>query len=206
MSEYNLNFRNGVIPVVVQENENKQVLTLAYMNEEALKKSIETGYAHYYSLSKKRIRMKGEVSGNTQKIVDIYPDCENNSLLIKVEQKGDACHTGNKSCYYRKLGEPAKNVKNIDYSMEILLELEKLIYETRKNPREGSYTTDLFNSGEENIKKKVGEEAVEAILAHGKERIIYETSDLFYHLLVYLSYENIKIQDIMNELSKRHKK
>ncbi len=206
MSEFNLNFGNGVIPVIVQDSESNQVLTLAYMNESALKKSMETGYAHYYSLSKKRIRMKGEASGNTQKIVDIYPDCENNSLLIKVEQNGDACHTGNKSCFYRKLGEQAKNAKNIDYSMEIMLELEKLIYETKENPREDSYTTYLFNSGEENIKKKVGEEAVEAILAQGKDRIIYETSDLLYHLLVFLSFEKIRIGEIMNELSKRHER
>ncbi len=204
MSGYDLKFdENGLIPVIVQDYENNEVLTLGYMNSEAFNRSLETGYVHYYSRSKKRIRMKGEVSGNTQTIKDIMIDCDSDTLLIKVDQKGSACHLGNRSCF-RNLDEKA-NKNYIDYSLEVLLNLENLIYKTKETPRENSYTTYLFNSGEENIRKKVGEEAVETILAKTNDRIIYETSDLLYHLLVYLSYNNIKISDIMNELNKRKK-
>ncbi len=202
MLDYDLKFE-GIMPVVVQDSETKEVLTLAYMNEEAYKESLATGLMHYYSRSKKRIRMKGEASGNTQEIKDILIDCDGDSILFLVKQKGAACHLGTKSCF-RGIGTPASTEK-IDYSLEILLELEALIDNTHKNPRKNSYTTGLFESGEENIKKKVGEEAVETILAVGKDRIVYETADLLYHLLVFLSYEKIKLGDIMDELSKRRK-
>ncbi len=202
MLDYDLKFE-GIMPVVVQDSETKEVLTLAYMNEEAYKKSMETGLMHYYSRSKQRIRMKGEASGNIQEIKDVMIDCDGDSLLFLVKQKGAACHLGTRSCF-REIGTPAVP-GNIDYSMEVLLELESLINKTKIEPRKNSYTTELFESGEENIKKKVGEEAVETILAQGNDRIIYETADLFYHLLVYLSYEKIKLSDIMNELSKRRK-
>ncbi|WP_337860553.1 bifunctional phosphoribosyl-AMP cyclohydrolase/phosphoribosyl-ATP diphosphatase HisIE [Ferroplasma sp.] len=188
---------------MVQEFETKEVLTLGYMNQEAYNKSIETGLMHYYSRSKARIRMKGEASGNIQEIKDVMVDCDNDSLLFLVKQKGSACHLGTKSCF-RELGTAVKK-GDIDYSMEVIIELESLINKRKEEPKTNSYTTELFQSGEENIKKKVGEEAVETILAHGKDRIIYETADLFYHLLVYLSFEGIKLSDIMNELSKRRK-
>jgi phosphoribosyl-ATP pyrophosphohydrolase/phosphoribosyl-AMP cyclohydrolase len=203
MSDYDINFE-GIMPVIVQDFESKDVLTLGYMNYEAYRKSVETGLMHYYSRSKKRIRMKGEASGNIQEIKDIMIDCDNDSLLFFVKQTGSACHLGTKSCF-RETGTRAIE-SNIDYSMEVLLDLEALINGTMENPRHNSYTTELFESGEENIKKKVGEEAVETILAQGKDRVIYETADLFYHLLVYLSYEGIKLSDIMNELSKRKMK
>ncbi|MEM0139201.1 MAG: bifunctional phosphoribosyl-AMP cyclohydrolase/phosphoribosyl-ATP diphosphatase HisIE [Ferroplasma sp.] len=202
MSEFNL--KSGeIIPVVIQDFKNGEVLTLGYMNEEAFEKSIDTGFVHYYSRSKKRIRMKGEVSGNTQLIKKIMLDCDGDALLIKVIQKGSACHLGTRSCFREIDTEPAQG--NIDYSLEVLLNLQDLIYKTKNEPRKDSYTTELFESGEENIKKKVGEEAVETILAQGKDRIVYETADLFYHLLVYLSYNNIRLEDIMNELEKRNK-
>ncbi|WMT52412.1 bifunctional phosphoribosyl-AMP cyclohydrolase/phosphoribosyl-ATP diphosphatase HisIE [Ferroplasma acidiphilum] len=202
MSDYDLKFE-GLMPVVVQDSETKEVLTLAYMDEEAYKKSMETGLMHYYSRSKQRVRMKGEASGNIQEIKDVMIDCDNDSLLFLVKQKGAACHLGTKSCF-REIGTPVV-AGNINYSLEVLLELESLIAKTKNTPRKNSYTTELFESGEENIKKKVGEEAVESILAQGKDRIVYETADLLYHLLVFLSYENIKLSDIMDELSKRRK-
>ncbi|ARD85306.1 bifunctional phosphoribosyl-AMP cyclohydrolase/phosphoribosyl-ATP pyrophosphatase protein [Ferroplasma acidiphilum] len=202
MSDYDLKFE-GLMPVVVQDSETKEVLTLAYMDEEAYRKSMETGLMHYYSRSKQRVRMKGEASGNIQEIKDVMIDCDNDSLLFMVKQKGAACHLGTKSCF-REIGTPVV-VGNINYSLEVLLELESLIAKTKNTPRKNSYTTELFESGEENIKKKVGEEAVESILAQGKDRIVYETADLLYHLLVFLSYENIKLSDIMDELSKRRK-
>ncbi|MGE9810183.1 bifunctional phosphoribosyl-AMP cyclohydrolase/phosphoribosyl-ATP diphosphatase HisIE [Ferroplasma acidiphilum] len=202
MSDYDLKFE-GRMPVVVQDSETKEVLTLAYMDEEAYRKSMETGLMHYYSRSKQRVRMKGEASGNIQEIKDVMIDCDNDSLLFMVKQKGAACHLGTKSCF-REIGTPVV-AGNINYSLEVLLELESLIAKTKNTPRKNSYTTELFESGEENIKKKVGEEAVESILAQGKDRIVYETADLLYHLLVFLSYENIKLSDIMDELSKRRK-
>lgn len=202
MSDYDLKFE-GLMPVVVQDSETKEVLTLAYMDGEAYRKSMETGLMHYYSRSKQRVRMKGEASGNIQEIKDVMIDCDNDSLLFLVKQKGAACHLGTKSCF-REIGTPAV-AGNINYSLEVLIELESLIAKTKNTPRKNSYTTELFESGEENIKKKVGEEAVESILAQGKDRIVYETADLLYHLLVFLSYENIKLSDIMDELSKRRK-
>jgi len=202
MSDYDLKFE-GLMPVVVQDSETKEVLTLAYMDGEAYRKSMETGLMHYYSRSKQRVRMKGEASGNIQEIKDVKIDCDNDSLLFMVKQKGAACHLGTKSCF-REIGTPTV-AGNINYSLEVLLELESLIAKTKNTPRKNSYTTELFESGEENIKKKVGEEAVESILAQGKDRIVYETADLLYHLLVFLSYENIKLSDIMDELSKRRK-
>ena len=203
MSDYNFDF-DGIIPVVVQDYGTREVLTLGYMNKEAYRKSMETGLMHYYSRSKQRIRMKGETSGNIQKIREVMVDCDSDSFLFFVDQKGSACHLGTKSCF-RKIGTSV-SVSTIDYSLEVLLDLEELVNRTKEKPRNNSYTTELFDSGEENIRKKVGEEAVETILAHGKGRIIYETADLMYHLTVYLAYEGIKYSDIMNELSKRNKK
>ncbi|AAT43916.1 bifunctional phosphoribosyl-AMP cyclohydrolase/phosphoribosyl-ATP diphosphatase HisIE [Picrophilus oshimae] len=204
MSDYNINFNDGIVPVVVQDFDTGDVLTLAYMDRNALEMTMKTGYAFYYSRSMKRIHMKGEVSGNTQKVMEIYQDCNDNSLLIKVKKDGPACHTGNNSCFYRKLGEP-KVDGNIDYSLEILLRLEDLVRKRMKDPVNGSYTNYLIDSGDENIRKKVGEEAIETILASGRDRIVYETADLLYHLIVFLAFNNVSLFDVMNELNRRSK-
>ncbi|MCO6041928.1 bifunctional phosphoribosyl-AMP cyclohydrolase/phosphoribosyl-ATP diphosphatase HisIE [Thermococcus alcaliphilus] len=195
---------NGVVPVIVQDTKG-EVLTLAYMNKEALEKTIKTGYAHYYSRSQKRIRMKGEISGNVQKVREVRIDCDNDALLLIVEQVGVACHTGNYSCFYRKLGEPEKTEKEIDYSLTILRELEELIKERKKAPKEKSYTSLLFKEGKEKIYKKFGEEAIEVLVADKRENIIYETADLLYHLLVLLAYNEISLGEVMNELRRRRK-
>ncbi|WP_461864288.1 bifunctional phosphoribosyl-AMP cyclohydrolase/phosphoribosyl-ATP diphosphatase HisIE [Thermococcus sp.] len=194
---------NGIVPVIVQDTKG-EVLTLAYMNEEALRKTLETGYAHYYSRSQKRIRMKGEVSGNVQKVKEIKIDCDSDALLLIVEPKGPACHTGNYSCFYRRLGEPER-VLPMDYSLTILRELEELIKQRRENPKEGSYTSRLFKEGKEKIYKKFGEEAVEVLVAEERERIIYETADMLYHLLVLLAYNDISLGEVMNELRRRRR-
>ena len=195
---------NGIVPVIVQSVDG-EVLTLAYMNEEALRKTLETGYAHYYSRSQKRIRMKGEVSGNVQKVKEVRIDCDSDALLLIVEQVGAACHTGNYSCFYRKLGEPEKTVGGIDYSLTVLRELEELIKQRKEKPVEGSYTSKLFREGKEEIYKKFGEEAVEVLVAEGRERIIYETADLLYHLLVLLAYNDISLGEVMGELRRRRR-
>jgi len=199
-----VNWKNGIVPVIVQDTKG-EVLTLAYMNKEALMKTLETGYAHYYSRSQKRIRMKGEVSGNVQRVKEIRIDCDNDALLLIVEQVGVACHTGNYSCFYRKLGEPEKVVGGIDYSLTVLRELEEVIKQRKENPKEGSYTSKLFKEGKEKIYKKFGEEAIEVLVAEGRERIIYETADLLYHLLVLLAYNEISLGEVMEELRRRRR-
>ncbi|HDD31215.1 MAG TPA: bifunctional phosphoribosyl-AMP cyclohydrolase/phosphoribosyl-ATP diphosphatase HisIE [Thermococcus litoralis] len=196
--------KSEIVPVIVQSVDG-EVLTLAYMNEEALRKTLETGYAHYYSRSQKRIRMKGEVSGNVQKVKEIKIDCDNDALLLIVEQVGVACHTGNRSCFYRKLGEPEREVGGIDYSLTVLRELEEVIKQRKENPKEGSYTSKLFKEGKEKIYKKFGEEAVEVLVAEERERIIYETADLLYHLLVLLAYNGISLGEVMKELRRRRR-
>ena len=212
MSDYNSeliekvawNKNNGLVPVIVQ-NLDGEVLTLGYMNKEALNKTLNTRLVHYYSTSKNRIRMKGETSGNYQKLKEIYIDCDNDALLLKVEQIGVACHLGTKSCF-REI-EKLNNIQesSIDYSLDILNELKEVVKDRKNNPKEGSYTTYLFKEGKEKIYKKFGEEAVEVLVAPTKERIIYETADMIYHLLVLLTYENIELGEIMQELKKRHK-
>lgn len=196
--------KSEIVPVIVQSVDG-EVLTLAYVNEEALRKTLETGYAHYYSRSQKRIRMKGEVSGNVQKVKEIKIDCDNDALLLIVEQVGVACHTGNRSCFYRKLGEPEREVGGIDYSLRVLRELEEVIKQRKENPKEGSYTSKLFKEGKEKIYKKFGEEAVEVLVAEERERIIYETADLLYHLLVLLAYNGISLGEVMKELRRRRR-
>lgn len=192
----------GIVPVIVQDTKG-EVLTLAYMNREALKKTLETGYAHYYSRSQDRIRMKGEVSGNVQLVKDVRVDCDNDALLLIVEPKGPACHTGNYSCFYRKLGEPERIAEEIDYSLTILRELEELIKQRKEKPVEGSYTSKLFAEGKEKIYKKFGEETIEVLVAEDRERIIYETADMLYHLLVLLAYNDISLGEVTTELRRR---
>lgn len=196
--------KSGILPVVVQEIDG-EVLTLAYMNRTALKKTIKTGLVHYYSRSKERIRMKGEVSGNVQRIESVKIDCDNDSLLIEVDQKGPACHTGHRSCFYRELGMKRKNKGKIDYSLNILKELEGVINKRDQNPKNDSYTTYLLEEGEEEIYKKLGEELVEILVAENKENIIKEAADLIYHLLVLLKYEDIELGEVMQELKRRRK-
>ncbi|MFA4641072.1 bifunctional phosphoribosyl-AMP cyclohydrolase/phosphoribosyl-ATP diphosphatase HisIE [Pyrococcus kukulkanii] len=203
IEQVNWEKNNGVVPVIVQDTKG-EVLTLAYMDREALRRTLETGYAHYYSRSQGRIRMKGEVSGNLQIVKEIRIDCDNDALLLIVESKGPACHTGNYSCFYRKLGEPER-ILPMDYSLTILRELEELIRKRKENPIEGSYTSYLFREGKEKIYKKFGEEAVEVLVAEGRDRIIYEVADLLYHLLVLLAYNDISLGEVMAELRRRRK-
>ncbi len=192
----------GLIPAVTQD-EDGQVLMLAYMDKEALRKTLETGYAHYHSRSKKRIWKKGEVSGNVQKVKKIKKDCDEDALLLKVEQKGGACHTGERSCFYRELDEVKEETEGVDYSLNILKELEEVVRDRRNNPTDESYTCELFEKGEEEIKKKVGEESVEVLLAGDEENVIHESADLLYHLLVLLRFEGIELKEVMEELEKR---
>ncbi|ADH61490.1 phosphoribosyl-ATP diphosphatase [Thermoanaerobacter mathranii subsp. mathranii str. A3] len=194
----------GLIPTIVQDYNTKQVLMLAYMNEESLKLSLEKGETYFFSRSRKEIWHKGETSGNTQKIKNIFYDCDGDALLIEVEPKGPACHTGNVSCFYRSfLGE----VKN--YDMEILKKLYERVKDRKTNPVEGSYTNYLFEKGIDKILKKIGEETTEVVIASkndSREEIVYEVSDLLYHLIVLLVDKGIKLEDVYGELGRRYYK
>jgi len=179
-------------PVIVQDSSTKEVLMLAYANEEALKKSRETGYAWYWSRSRNKLWMKGETSGNTQKIVEIRDDCDSDALLYIVEQKGVACHTGQYSCFRKE--KPFT-----------LGELEKIIAQRKLEKPEGSYTTKLLND-EAFLRSKILEEAAELCQAakkEGRQRTIEETADLLYFILVQLAGKGIKLSEVIGELAKR---
>lgn len=176
---------------------------LGYMNEESLRKSIETGTTWFWSRERKRLWNKGESSGNIQKIKEIRLDCDGDALLILVEQVGVACHTGHLSCFFQEFYK--KDLVST-FNLETLYDI---ILSRKINPTEESYTCQLFKEGVEKILKKVGEESVEVILAGikgEKGEVIYETSDLFYHILVLLASLDIPTQDIYWELARRHNK
>ncbi|MBS3735958.1 MAG: bifunctional phosphoribosyl-AMP cyclohydrolase/phosphoribosyl-ATP diphosphatase HisIE [Candidatus Bipolaricaulota bacterium] len=194
----------GLVPAIAQDV-GGQVLTLAYMDSEALEQTLSTGFAHYFSRSKGRIRKKGEVSGNVQVVEDVKLDCDGDALLVRVNQQGPACHTGKNSCFYRSIGEPEVEEGGIDYSLNVLKELEEVIRDRRENPRQDSYTSELFARGIEEINKKLGEEAIEAIVAAEDDNFVDEAADLVYHLLVLLRERGIELGDVMNELGRRRK-
>jgi phosphoribosyl-ATP pyrophosphohydrolase/phosphoribosyl-AMP cyclohydrolase len=206
---------NGLVPVVVQDYKSNEVLMLAYMNKEAYEKSVETKMVHYWSRSRNRLWLKGESSGHYQNIKSISVDCDNDALLIKVEQVEAACHTGHYSCFFRELEDgKAKETSETVFDPEkvygdnsaILQEVYDVIVDRRVNPKEGSYTNYLFDKGLDKILKKVGEEAAEVIIAaknKSKDEIRYEISDLFYHLFVLMVERDVKLDDIYNELKGR---
>jgi|LSQX01.2.fsa_nt_gb phosphoribosyl-ATP pyrophosphohydrolase/phosphoribosyl-AMP cyclohydrolase len=198
----------GLIPAVVQEHITGEVLMVAYMNKETLRKTIETGYTYFWSRSRNEVWKKGETSGNVQKVKDIRIDCDNDCLLINVEQTGVACHTGNHSCFYKEVKDEdiIKTNRLIPNKAAILEELFEVIFDRKINPKEGSYTNYLFEKGLDKILKKIGEEAAEVIIASknkDKDEIRYEVSDLVYHLMVLLVESGLKPEDIYNELEKR---
>jgi len=207
----------GLLPVIVQDFASGEVLMLAYMNKEALEKSIETGMAHYWSRSRGKLWKKGETSGHFQYIKSMSLDCDGDTLLIKVEQKEAACHTGHYSCFYRSVeegcvSETSGKVFDPDEvygdKSKVLEKVYGIILDRMKNPKEGSYTNYLFEKGLDKILKKVGEEAAEVIIASknkSRDEIVYETADLFYHVLVLLAERQISPQDVYAELLRRHK-
>lgn len=207
----------GLVPVIAQDYQTGEVLMLAYMNEEALKLTLAEGVVHYYSRSRDELWRKGATSGNIQELKGLYYDCDGDTLLLKVEQTGVACHTGARSCFFNELavsgleagsaGEDGTLTDKHD-QLHILNELYSLISERKLNPLEGSYTNYLFTEGLDKILKKVGEESSEVIIAaKGGDRseLVYEVSDLVYHLLVLLVEQGVSISEIKAELDKRRK-
>lgn len=201
-----LNFDDkGLIPAIIQEAATGQVLMMAYMNKESLENSLSTGRTCFFSRSRQRLWTKGETSGNYQEIVDIAYDCDADTLLVKVIQQGNACHTGTHSCFTNQLAVRSGDIPE-EAARGIVDELFEVIKDRQKNRPEGSYTTYLFNEGQDKILKKVGEEATEVIIGsknNSFKEIQYEMADLMYHCMVLLVYHGMKPGDILEELAKR---
>ena len=198
----NLKFNeNGLIPAIVVDAVSKEVLTLAYMNEESLKITMEKNLTCFYSRSRQELWLKGETSGNYQHVVSITADCDNDALVVMVEPEGPACHTGEKSCFFNPV---YLNDERKEFSLQALV---KLIEGRKIEKTEGSYTTYLFEKGIDKILKKVGEECTEVIIAakaDDKKETIYEIADLTYHTLVLMIQMAISLEDIHKELASRH--
>jgi phosphoribosyl-ATP pyrophosphohydrolase/phosphoribosyl-AMP cyclohydrolase len=191
----------GLVPAIVQDSESGEVLMLAYMNQKALEATLETGETHFWSRSRQEQWHKGATSGNIQTVVSIAVDCDADALLVRVHPAGPACHTGNQTCFYRSLTE-----KEDEDRMDIN-QLFQVICDRRDNPSEKSYTARLIAQGEDEILKKVGEEAMEVLLAakgQGDQRVVEEVADLTYHVLVLLASRGLSPEDIRAELSRRH--
>ncbi len=191
----------GLIPAIVVNAATKKVLTLAYMNRESLKISMEKGLTCFWSRSRQELWLKGETSGNYQHIVSITADCDNDALVVAVNPDGPACHTGTESCFTKPVWESDEAE---EFSLEALM---KLIEGRKTEKKEGSYTTYLFEKGLDKILKKVGEESTEVIIAakaQDKAETIYEISDLVYHVMVLMIEAGISLDDINKELASRH--
>ena len=189
---------DGLVPAIIQDATTKNVLMLGFMNEEAYKKTIETGHVTFWSRSRQTLWTKGETSGHFLNLVSIKNDCDNDTLLVRVNPVGPTCHTGTDTCW----GED-----NETSPILFLTELQDFIDKRKKEMPEGSYTTSLFNKGINKISQKVGEEALETVIeaTNGTdEHLVYEASDLLYHLLVMLTAKGLRIEDVAAELQKRH--
>ena len=226
--------QEGLIPTIIQDDNTRQVLMLAYMNRESLKKTLEEGKTCFYSRSRRELWFKGSTSGNTQLVKKIVLDCDNDTLLVLVEQKGVACHTGNYSCFFKEIkGDKIEEIKVVpspllqkeqaekikssqgesrgeqsERDSEIIDEIYKVIKDRKLNYKNDSYVCKLLANSEGMLPKKIGEEAVEVIIAlkdKDKNAIIYEVADLWFHTLVALGSCNISPQDIFKELKKRRK-
>jgi len=201
--------KSDLLPVIVQDYENNEILMMAYMNREALELSLKTNTAHYFSRSKQRIWKKGESSGHVQHIKSFFIDCDNDTLLIKVDQEGVACHTGRRSCFFTELssGETVMEQEVETTAVYgVVDELYHTILDRKKADPETSWTAKLFAKGENTILKKVVEEAGEfsfAVKDNNENEIIYEAADLTYHVLVALGYKNISPDRIKQELARR---
>ncbi len=196
--EIDFNKMNGLVPAIVQDAQTKTVLMLGYMNEEAYRQTVETGKVTFWSRSRNTLWTKGETSGNYLHLVDIKVDCDNDALLVKANPEGPTCHKGTDTCW----GET--NEKN---PLLFLSELQDFIEKRHEEMPEGSYTTSLFKDGLNRMAQKVGEEALELVIeaCNGtNERLIYEGSDMLYHLIVLLTSKGLRIEEMASELAERH--
>ena len=197
---------DGLVPVIAQDYRTGEVRMLAWANEEAIKKTLETGYAHYFSRSRKKLWKKGETSGELQRVLEIRVDCDGDALIYVIEQeKNRACHTGERNCFFRTLqGERVKK----PLPFEVLPRLQEVIQKRLKEKKENSYTVKLVESGYDRVVQKVGEEAVEVLIAlknKDKGEIVYEVADLLYMLTVALTTNGVDVKEVMEELISRFK-
>lgn len=207
MTEFDINElrfdAHGLIPAIIQDSSTGEVLMMAYMNRDSVVKTLESGQTWFWSRSRQQLWHKGETSGHYQNVNEISYDCDADCLLVKVNQVGAACHTGKKTCFHNEIYSNKYNSKT---SSEILNEVYKVILQRKRELPEGSYTTYLFTKGLDKILKKVGEEAAEVIIGaknRSRDEVVYEVSDLLYHLLVLLCEQDITPQEVYEELAKR---
>lgn len=193
----------GMIPVIVQDYRTDQVLMLAYMNEEAYNKTLQTGKMTYFSRSRQSLWLKGETSSHYQYVKSLTADCDLDTILAKVKQVGAACHTGSYSCFFNEIAKKDYSEKN---PQRVLDSVYEVIKDRKEHPREGSYTNYLYSKGIDKILKKVGEEATEMVIAAknpNDNEVIYEMSDFLYHMMVLMAVKNVSWEDITDELSRR---
>ena len=219
----------SLIPAIIQDVDTKEILMLAYMNRESFIKSLQTGYTWFFSRERGCIWNKGETSGNYQKIIKLFSDCDNDALVFQVKQKGAACHTGNRSCFFNEIELDRKedyntSCNNLSFgnysgiydnsgekeipSILFLQDLYNIVSERIREKSEKSYTYNLHKKGMDEILKKIGEESIEIILAAAvqeKKQVIYEMADFLYHLIVLMFEKKISFEDIIDELKSRHK-
>ena len=188
----------GQVPAIIQDADTRQVLMLGFMNEEAYEKTLETGHVTFWSRTRQTLWTKGETSGHFLNLVDMKIDCDQDTLLVRVHPIGPTCHTGTDTCWAED---------NTPNPLLFLGELQSFIDRRKEEMPEGSYTTSLFNKGINKIAQKVGEEALETVIEAtngSKEHLVYEASDLLYHLLVMLTEKGLRIEDVAAELQQRH--
>lgn len=188
---------NGLVPAIIQDSRTQKVLMLGFMNEEAYRKTVETGLVTFYSRTRQTLWTKGETSGNLLHVVAIDEDCDHDTLLIQARPDGPVCHLGTDTCWGEKNENP----------VQFFVELQRFIERRHAEMPEGSYTTSLFRDGTNRMAQKVGEEALEAVIeavSGNNERLIYEASDMLYHLIVLLTSKGLSIEDVARELQTRH--
>jgi len=194
---------NGLVPVVTQDANTGEVLMLAYANEEAIRKTVESGEAHYHSRSRDELWYKGVTSGNTQKMVEIRLDCDGDALLYRVDPRGPTCHTGTYSCFFTSLAGSDGDTLSLGRTLE---RLAGTIAERHREMPESSYTAKLLQRGTGRVAQKVGEEAVEVVVAALKgEKLAEETADLLYHLMVLLEERDVPVEEVVRVLDERHR-
>jgi len=199
----------GLIPAVVQETETGEVLMVAWMDRQALEATKRTGLSHFWSRSRQSPWRKGETSGHAQHVDGIFADCDRDTVLLQVHQEGVACHTGARSCFFTRLSQTGADSPRAGGAGPALLEVLERVLESRKaSPPPGSYVAGLFDKGESQICRKIGEEAIEVVTAalggEGDERIVSEVADLWFHTMVLLAGRGIPLRRVFAELDRRH--
>lgn len=201
-ADFKLN-SDGMVPVIAQDYETGEVLMLAYMNEEAYNTTVETGKMTYWSRSRNELWTKGLTSGHLQYVKSLTLDCDNDTILAKVSQIGAACHTGNRTCFFKTLVKKEYDDTN---PLRVFQDVYDVIMDRKENPKEGSYTNYLFDKGLDKILKKVGEECTEIVIAAknpDKEEVKYEISDFLYHMMVLMAEKGVTWDEIVKELARR---